>query len=470
MMDKKICKRLLQYSSVVALGAFLFASDIAKAETLKEALTRTYATNPVLEGERRAYEAVLYAVPEAKAGYRPSVNVTALQEWTQSQNEINGNIPGFQENTDLSTQAAAVEVIQALFRGGRTIAAVGAAKALVKAQSQALASQEQAVLLEAISVFYQLQEAMAIEGLRRKNVAVLAEQLEATQARFDVGELTRTDVSQARSRLSRAQSDLIAAEGDVRQVIARYETVIGPYDGREKGSDSAVFSSKMLESMSLPQTVGQAIQIAVDRNPNILQANFLKQASEHDVDNVFGELLPELNAFGRFSKAYDPSINVSEAEDTSFGVNFSMPLYEGGAVRARIQNNQKIVRQRDADIAAAKRSVRADVIDAWHEYVSSKAQLKAIDDQISAANVALEGVREESRVGSRTILDVLDAEEEYLNAQVSQISAKSQLAVSQFQLVAALGLLNAYYLELPVELYDFQKRYDDVSGRWLFME
>ena len=117
-----------------------------------------------------------------------------------------------------------------------------------------------------------------------------------------------------------------------------------------------------------------------------------------------------------------------------------------------------------------KRSVRQLVIDAWHEYLSTKAQIDAINDQIEAAEIALEGVREESRVGSRTVLDVLDAEEELLNAQVSNVSARSSHIISQFSLLRAVGLLNANYLDLPTQKYDFQAMYDDIEGRWLFME
>lgn len=452
----------------------LIFCNTGQAETLEEAFVRAYQENPSLKTARFNYESVLYAVPEAKAGYRPSLNLNGTQEWSNTQSELRNNIPGLDDETNLSTRTAQVELVQAIFKGGQTVSAVKAAKSLVKAESQALAESEQVVLLNTVSAYYGLEEALAIKSLRKKNVDVLAEQLEATQARFDVGELTKTDVSQAQSRLSRAKSDLIEAEGNVKKAIAVYEQIVGQYNFDEITKDEedvyARFSPALLEKIQLPESQDQAIDVALDRNPLILQTSFLKDAAEADVDNVFGELLPELNAFGRFTKTFEPSINIDESEDTTFGLSLTVPLYQGGATRARLQSNKKIMYSLETELLETKRSVRQVTIDAWHSYLSSKAQIDALNDQIKAAEVALEGVREESRVGSRTVLDVLDAEEELLNAQVSGISARSNYLISQFSLLKALGVLNANYLELPTEIYDFQAAYDDIAGRWFMME
>ncbi|MBK67946.1 MAG: hypothetical protein CMP22_07435 [Rickettsiales bacterium] len=471
-MNKRFLFQYL-FFAVTCLLATVSMSSASFSESLEEAVVRAYKANPTLQTARYNYESVLYAVPEAKSGYRPSLNVYGTQEWSESESELNSNIPGLQEETDLTTKTAQVEIIQALFRGGRTVAAVNAAKALVKAESQSLAESEQSVLLNAVSAYYGLEEALAIQNLREKNVDVLGEQLEATQARFDVGELTKTDVSQAQSRLSGAKSDLIEAQGNVKKALALYEQIIGEAGDsvlNKKDEEKTRFSSSLLQRIELPEDVGQAIDIASERNPLILESLFLKQAADYDVDNVFGELLPELNAYGRFTKSYDPSINVKESEDTAFGLNLTIPLYQGGATRARLQSNKKTLLSLEATLMDTKRSVRQLVIDAWHEYLSTKAQIDAINDQIEAAEIALEGVREESRVGSRTVLDVLDAEEELLNAQVSNVSARSSHIISQFSLLRAVGLLNANYLDLPTQKYDFQAMYDDIEGRWLFME
>ncbi len=457
-------KNLFRNTMAIATAS-LFLSTPIKAESLSEALVKAYVHNPVLQAARHEYEGVLYMVPEAQAGYRPSVNAFASQAWTRDENTINGNIPGFFEQTDLSTQQYGVEIVQALFKGGRTSAAVASAKSFVEAQSYALQKSEQDVLLSVVESYLGLKEHLAIERLREKNVHVLEEQRQATEEQFEVGTITKTDLSQADSRLSQAQAALIEAKGETNKARALYEKTIGIPNAFLLEDDF-----KTIENITLPQTIGFVLEEADSDHPIIIQAMALKNAALHDVDNVFGELLPQLTATGSVSKTYEPSVNIEENDNARFSFDLSVPLYQGGATRARMVAQQKLVLQREDEINEARRSVRLQAISAWNDYISNESQISALKKQIEAAELALEGVIAESQVGARTVLDILDAEEELLDARVSLVSAETAYEISRFTVLSVLGDLTISGLELDVNAYNAQEKYEDADGNWMFFE
>lgn len=445
------------------VSAFMASANGAQAEPLKAALAKAYTSNPTLEAQRKELESNLYLIPEAQSNFRPSLGVSGSADWRRTDNEIANPVPSTVSKTDLSTQEMAVSLTQPLYRGGRTRAEVNEARNLVMSNIALLTQTEQDVLLDAVTAYFNLEQARATLRLRKKNEAVLDEQLQATNDRFNVGELTKTDVSQAESRLAESKANRIAAEGDVEQAIAVYEQIIGEFDKSQE---------KMLNDIALmlPTSIGEAVDAGLKNHPLIAQTVYNQRVAVDGREQVEGELLPELNLVGSASKTYDPSTFVDESDQMAIGFSLSMPLYEGGAIRSRINRADRVASQRQIQIAEAERLVRQNVINAWNEYQSSKAQIEAINTQIKSAEVALEGVREEASVGTRTVLDILDAEEELVNAQVSLVIAQKDVAISQFQLLQSMGSLNAKTLELDVPYYSYVALMEDLDNNWMLFE
>lgn len=447
----------------LVVSVFMASANGAQAEPLKAALAKAYTSNPTLEAQRKELESNLYLIPEAQSNFRPSLGVSGSADWRRTDNEIANPVPSTVSKTDLSTQEMAVSLTQPLYRGGRTRAEVNEARNLVMSNIALLTQTEQDVLLDAVTAYFNLEQARATLRLRKKNEAVLDEQLQATNDRFNVGELTKTDVSQAESRLAESKANRIAAEGDVEQAIAVYEQIIGEFDKSQE---------KMLNDIALmlPTSIGEAVDAGLKNHPLIAQTVYNQRVAVDGREQVEGELLPELNLVGSASKTYDPSTFVDESDQMAIGFSLSMPLYEGGAIRSRINRADRVASQRQIQIAEAERLVRQNVINAWNEYQSSKAQIEAINTQIQSAEVALEGVREEASVGTRTVLDILDAEEELVNAQVSLVIAQKDVAISQFQLLQSMGSLNAKTLELDVPYYSYVALMEDLDNNWMLFE
>lgn len=447
----------------LVVSVFMASANGAQAEPLKAALAKAYTSNPTLEAQRKELESNLYLIPEAQSNFRPSLGVSGSADWRRTDNEIANPVPSTVSKTDLSTQEMAVSLTQPLYRGGRTRAEVNEARNLVMSNIALLTQTEQDVLLDAVTAYFNLEQARATLRLRKKNEAVLDEQLQATNDRFNVGELTKTDVSQAESRLAESKANRIAAEGDVEQAIAVYEQIIGEFDKSQE---------KMLNDIALmlPTSIGEAVDAGLKNHPLIAQTVYNQRVAVDGREQVEGELLPELNLVGSASKTYDPSTFVDESDQMAIGFSLSMPLYEGGAIRSRINRADRVASQRQIQIAEAERLVRQNVINAWNEYQSSKAQIEAINTQIKSAEVALEGVREEASVGTRTVLDILDAEEELVNAQVSLVIAQKDVAISQFQLLQSMGSLNAKTLELDVPYYSYVALMEDLDNNWMLFE
>lgn len=446
-------KSLLLVTTVLVGVAFP-----AKADTLSEAMVRSYNSNPELLAAREAYLATYYGIPEAEAGYKPDIDTFASQTWLRRNNDLNAAGPGITSKTRLSTQDFGVQISQPLYLGGRTVASIGEAEKLYEAQRSLLFSTEQSILSQVVESYFNLEEALAILSLRENNVSVLREQLEATNERFEVGELTKTDTSQAESRFSRAQAEEIAARGVVEQRRAAYEKVIGSVQ-----ENKVEFINDV--DTPLPETVGEVVDVAAGTHPDIFIARFYSEAAKFSVDRVSGEMLPEVYAVGSAGKTYEPSTTADESDEYTVGLNLNYPLYRGGATQARLNRAEKVANQRVIEIMDAERNVRRRAIETWNAYVSSKAQIDAIKDQINSANIALEGVREEASVGSRTILDVLDAEQEFLDAKVSLVSAERNLAVSKFALLAAMGKLSVENLNLKSEVFEDKENFDTLKPK-----
>ncbi len=435
--------------------AVLCATGTAHAQTLEEALSLAYANNPTLKAQRARLRAVDEGVPQALSNWRPTVEVNA--DGGASANRNNTATVETNRRQHRNPWSVSVTATQPLFRGLRTTAATRGAEESVQAERARLAAVEQDVLLAATTAYMDVLRDQAVLRLNINNEQVLRRQLEATQDRFTVGEVTRTDVHQAEARLAGATADRIQAEGDLEESRAAYVNLIGQAPGQLTPPGPVT---------DLPEDKTAALAVAAADNPNVVGAQFDERAARHAVDEVRGELLPTLNLEGTASRAFEASSEESRSDTYSGLLTLNVPLYQSGAVYSRLREAKQTVAQERQDIDQALRDATEDATSAWETLVTTRARIQSFETQIRANEVALEGVEREAAVGSRTVLDVLDAEQELLDAKVDLVRAQRDEVVAIFQLKAAIGRLTARDMDLPVELYDPDQHYREVRDRW----
>jgi outer membrane protein len=294
--------------------------------------------------------------------------------------------------------------------------------------------------------------------LRENNVVVLSRDLKATQDRFAVGEVTKTDVAQATARRAASVSALDLARANLRTSRASYERVVGspPTDLREPG----------LPDKLLPKTVGEATAAGSRENPSVVSALFREQAARHTVDRIWGELLPTVQVEGNYQRRFDSSRVLDESETTTVTGRVNVPIYQGGEVQARVRQAKHTHVSRIQEIEQARTEVQALVVSAWSTLVATRAQLVSDQAQVDANRTALSGVREEERVGQRTILDVLNAEQELLNSEVSLATTKRNLVVAAYSLLSQMGRLNTNELGTSSTVYDPEEHYFEARRKW----
>jgi outer membrane protein len=436
-------------------AAVCFASDARAATfTLDEALSVAYGTNPALDAQRAGQRATDEDVAQANANWRPQVSVSGSYGYEGIHGGL--GIPGTYPLHPLTTQ---VTVAEPVFRGGRTYAEIGKAKATVRAGRAQLTNTEQSVLFDAVSAYTDVVRDEATLKLRQNNVAVLQKQLDATQEQFRVGELTRTDVAQSQARLSGAQADLVTAQGQLAVSRSNFEHVIGR-------------PAETLEAQPplprLPSSEDSAIQIATNQNPALIQAREQEKAADYAVDDALGALLPQVSVNGQYqtSQGSFTGFSIGTQHITSVLGEVTVPIYQGGAEESAVRQAKQLRSQAQLTIADTQRQVEDATRSAWQAYVTALATIKSNKSQVVANEVAFDGVKQEQQVGSRTILDVLNAEQELLNAQVAVVSSQRDSYVAAYQLLGAMGLLTARNLALHVKLYDPVENYNDNASRW----
>jgi outer membrane protein len=437
---------------LAAIGVASVAS-VAGAQSLEQALVSAYLTNPQLEAQRAALRSTDELVPQALSGWRPSV----LAEGAAIYNDTLRSAPGDEGDT-FTTLQSSLAVDQEIYSGGETVANTRRAERLVRVERARLVVVEQDVLLQAVTVYTDLLAARAVLDFANQNVERLTRQLQATRDRFDVGEVTRTDVAQADARLSGAIADRVEAEGAVASAVAAYRRVIN-----QEPAGLVVPAPLSL----LPASEDEAQHLAEDLNPNIAAAQFNLAAARADVDVAEAALLPRLSVRGELAYARDPTEVLDWRRDASIGANLSVPLYQGGAEYARVRQNKQTVRQRRDDLEDTLRAVRDEVTTAWEALVTATSRIESIGAQVRANEIAVEGARQEALVGQRTTLDVLDQESDLFQSQVDLVQARRDQIVASYRLKAAVGELTPAGLGLPVEPYNEEAYYDDTRNRWI---
>ena len=431
--------------------ACLVVGSTAAAQDFYEALAATYLTNPTLLASRAELRAVNESVPQELANYRPFVSL----DGEAGVQEIDRNRGDGSETT--YPFAASIGLSQPLYRGGRTTADVARAEAEVQTQRATLRSVEQGVLLDAVTAYMDVWRDEDVLRLNINNEKVLGRQLQATNDRFEVGELTRTDVAQAESRLSRATAERIGTEGDLTGSQAVFEEIIGapPVSVAAPGP-----------VQGLPYTEIDAISAAQQDNPDISAAVFAEQAAQDRVRSSIGELYPVISLSAELLHSENQFSGDSETDAARVLAIVSIPLYQQGFVSSQVREDKQAANQRRIEIIETRRRIRQECTDAWAQLITARAQIRSFTDETRATGIALEGVREENSVGQRTILDVLDAEQEFLDAQISLTRARRDETVASFVVLQCLGRLTAADLALPVEIYDPDADYQAVRNRW----
>ncbi len=449
---------------LVALVALSLMSPMVmvgpvSAETLQDALAAAYTNNPALDAARARLRAIDERVAQARGGWRPTVEATGSIGRTNTQTEgITQSVPPVAYNRDdtYTSKTASVALVQPVFSGFRTVNDVKQAKNEIYAGREDLRNTEQSILLDAITAYVNVKRDEAVLELNRNNVQVLQRQLEASQDRFRVGEITRTDVAQSEARLALAMADRTTAEAQLTASRAFYRRVIGETPG------SLAEPGIVPE---LPLTEDAAIELAMSDNPNLNSARYNERATENAIGVAKSGLLPQINLRAQYSKGWDVSPFTPANEEKSIVAELRIPLYEAGIQSSLVRQARQTNNQYRLLIVDVERQVQEGVRNAWESLRSARDRVKSDESQVRANEIALDGVRQEAEVGARTTLDVLDAEQELLNARVALVRDKRDEVVAGYALLASVGHLTGDRLELPVTYYDPIRNYDRVSNK-----
>jgi outer membrane protein len=440
---------------------------VATADTLEWALVQAYQNNPSLNAQRAALRAADENVPQALSGYRPKLSVTASGGYNyQSVLSHSVNQQVFPNTVSYNNVAAnfgsrsiGATATQTLYNGFQTANRTRQAESQVMGARETLRVTEQQVLLDAATAYMNLLRDQAILDLNRRNVEVLTEQLKQTRDRFNVGEVTRTDVAQAESRLAAGRSQLLQAQSNYVTSQANYRRVIGVDPGR-------LNPGTPVDRLS-PSTLPRAITEGETQSPSVLAAMYGVDIAELAVKISEGALYPNLGLTASATKQWDPLFNINKETNISILGTLTVPIYQGGTEYSAIRQSKETLGQQRLNLDVNRDQARATVVQSWGQLDAAKAQIESTTAQVNAAEIALNGVREEARVGQRTTLDVLNAQQELVNARVALVTAQHDRVVASYTLLAAVGGLSMQRLGLNVMIYDPQVHYQQVRDAWV---
>jgi len=435
--ESALKRRLLGAGLTLALCT---GSISAGAETLIDALALAYSNNPRLLAQRAAQRATDEQFPQALSGHRPSVSI--VLEAGKSATATSST--GLSTGTNTSPRSGSITYQQPIFRGLRTLYDTRRARATILQGRANLTIVEQDILFQTVTAFMNVVRDQAVLRLNVNNEQVLRRQLRATRDRFQVGEVTRTDVSQAQARLAQAQATRTQSEGTLQISRANYRRIVGRAPGLLK---------KPARIVRLPGTLEGVTSVAGTAAPNVVAARFGEMAAQHTIKLITGELLPSVNLNVSGSRAYGTSTGARVNSGAITG-QLVIPLYQAGLTSSRIRQAKQIALQRHQDIIEARRAAIEAATQAWHGLKTAQAQIRAFQSAARANAIALDGVRQEAAAGLRTVLDVLDAEQELFDARVNLVRAERDEFVAAYQVYQAMGRLTAINLKLPVPKYD----------------
>jgi len=457
--------RTASFVVVTIAGATLpFAG--ACAQTIEAALVFAYQHNPTLNAQRALVRATDENVPQALAGYRPRASVTAnagFQTLSTVTREIGSTTPPgastiFNQSGSNIPRGVGATITQNVLNGFQTANRTRQAESQVLAARETLRTTEQTVLLNAVTAYMNLLRDVAILVLQRSNMESLDEQLRQTRTRLESGNVTATDVSQAEARLAVGRTQVFAAEANQETSRAVFRQVVGLEAGRLVPATSV--------DRFTPRSLPSAIAVGTAQHPIVVTAQHNVDIALHQVKVAEGALYPTLTLQGGVQKNYETTLNALESFSASVATQLSVPIYQGGAEYSAIRQAKETQGQRQLDLSVARDQIRVVVIQAWALLEASKKSITSATGQVTSAEAALNGVREEARLGQRTTLDVLNAQQELVNARIALVTAQRDRVVNSYALLAAIGRLAPDVLGLTVPLYSAQVHYHQVRDAW----
>jgi len=440
--------------------------SVASADTLEWALVQAYQNNPQINSQRAAVRATDESVPQALSGYRPRISLSGsggeqyLDVFSKSSGST-GPATYSSAHGYSAVTSYGVTSTQTILNGFQTANRTRQAESQVSAARENLRLSEHTILLAAVTAYMNLIRDAAILELQRRNVEVLSEQLRQTRDRFNVGEVTRTDVAQAESRLAGGRAQVLSAESNYVTSRSTYRQVIGVEPGK-------LAPASPVDRLS-PRTLQTAIAEARGRHPSVTVAMFNVDAAQLQVKIAEGSLYPTLTIQGNAQQSNGSASNLGTLQSSIASVvgQLTIPLYQGGAEYSLIRQAKELLGQRRIDLDTAREQAQQTVVQSWGQLEAAKAQIQATEAQVAAAEIALNGVREEARVGQRTTLDVLNAQQELVTARVALVTAQHDRVVASYTLLASVGGLSIPVLGLRVPTYDPMVHYQQIRDSWI---
>ena len=436
----------------------------ALADTIEAALVRAYQNNPQLNAQRAQVRFTDEAVPQALSGYRPKVAVTASAgyQYTHVESTSGGN-PDRIVRTAIhganAPRSVGATVTQNLFNGQVTANKTRAAESQVSGAREALRVLEQTVLLQAATIYMDYLRDSAIVEVQRSNVRVLEQTLKQTKDRFNVGEVTRTDVAQSEAQLAAGKTQQLTAESNLTTTRSNFRRIIG--------NEPAALAPGSPVDRLLPGTLPSAVDLGLTQNPNVTAAMFGIDVSYLQVKVNEGALLPTLNLVAAVQQSYEQQMTVFSSFGASAVAQLNIPIYQGGAEYSLIRQSKETLTQQRLVLEQTRDQTRANVVTAWGQLVAGKAQVQSAQAQVAASEIALNGVREEAKAGQRTTLDVLNAQQALVNARVALVTAQHDRVVASYSVLDKVGRLSPIVLNLPTTTYDPSVHYHQVRDSWV---
>jgi outer membrane protein len=435
----------------------------ALADTIEAALVRAYQNNPQLNAQRATVRSTDENVPQALSGYRPRVAVTASAGYQYTDtNSTAGGTPNAIVRTEIhganAPRSVGATVSQTLYNGQQTANRTRAAESQVSGAREALRALEQTVLLQAATIYMDYLRDSAIVEVQRSNVRVLEQTLKQTKDRFNVGEVTRTDVAQSEAQLAAGRTQQLTAESNLTTTRSNFRRIIG--------NEPQSLSPGSPVDRYLPGSLPASVDLSLVENPTVTAAMFGIDVSYLQTRVAEGALLPTVTFQASVQQSYEQTMTIFRSFGASAVAQLSVPIYNGGAEYALIRQSKENVAQQRLVLEQTRDQTRANVVTAWGQLVAGKAQVASAQSQVSASEIALNGVREEAKAGQRTTLDVLNAQQALVNARVALVTAQHDRVVASYAVLNAVGRLSPTVLHLATTVYDPTVHYQQVRDSW----
>jgi outer membrane protein len=446
---------------LIGLG-LIGAASPAAAQTLDQALAAAYADNPTLQSERANLRATDENVPQALAGWRPQVTVSGTAGYTQGNltaptSNLIGQSTTVTQSENRQVASVQAQITENVYSGGQTKAQTAQATDKVRAERANLVNTEQTVFTSSVAAYVGVIEDQQLLALAINNAQVLKEQLKATQDRFAVGEITRTDVAQSESSLAQAEAEVQTAKGNLQTARATFQAVIGIPAGKLTPP----------QPLALPVTnKRQAAGQAARNNPAVVQAQFNQSAAADNVDLQWSKLMPTLQLQGEVYNQINETQSGYKTNGAEVLATLSWPLYQGGAEYASIRQAVQEREYARQQVDLARRTAIQNAEQYWETLVATRATISSTRAEIAANVIALDGTEREAIVGSRTTLDVLNAQQLLLQSQVTLVQNLASVVTDSYNVAAAIGRFTARDIGLHVPLYDDNTYYNAVKNAW----